>query len=368
MSASPGPAGATDSGTVFTVAGGRPLQGRVRVPGDKSISHRALLLGALADGDVGAAGTVRRRRRGAHRRGRRRPRGARRWPRRGARLGDRPLRERRDLRGQRRAARAGGGARHGQLGHHHPAAGRGRGRAALHHAAHRGRVTVEPAHGPGGRAPAADGGHGRGSRGALPPPAHDQRRRPAWHRLHHAHGERPGEVVRAPGRLGRRRRDGGARAGADPAPHRGDAGALRGGRHRARRATTARTWCDSGARAWRRSSSTCPGDPSQAAFWVVAACVVPGSAITVERVYVGRGRRGYLDVLARMGAAIDEVPATGPGDLAATADLRGAVRTAAGHRGRRRRRSPASTRSPCWPWRPPARRATPCSGTWGSCG
>ncbi len=64
-----------------------------------------------------------------------------------------------------------------------------------------------------------------------------------------------------------------------------------------------------------------PGDPSQAAFWVVAACVVPGSEITVERVYVGRGRRGYLDVLTRMGADIDEVPTTGPGDLAATADV-----------------------------------------------
>ncbi len=64
-----------------------------------------------------------------------------------------------------------------------------------------------------------------------------------------------------------------------------------------------------------------PGDPSQAAFWIVAACVVPGSQVTVERVYVGRGRRGYLDVLRRMGASIEEVPATGPGDLAATADV-----------------------------------------------
>jgi 3-phosphoshikimate 1-carboxyvinyltransferase len=64
-----------------------------------------------------------------------------------------------------------------------------------------------------------------------------------------------------------------------------------------------------------------PGDPSQAAFWVVAACVVPGSEITVERVYVGRGRRGFLDVLLRMGASIDEIPATGTGDLAATADI-----------------------------------------------
>ncbi|MGH9278093.1 MAG: 3-phosphoshikimate 1-carboxyvinyltransferase, partial [Acidimicrobiales bacterium] len=36
--------------TVLRVTGGRPLRGRLRVPGDKSISHRALLLAALADG------------------------------------------------------------------------------------------------------------------------------------------------------------------------------------------------------------------------------------------------------------------------------------------------------------------------------
>lgn len=47
-----------------------------------------------------------------------------------------------------------------------------------------------------------------------------------------------------------------------------------------------------------------PGDPSQAAFWVVAACVVPGSDLVVERVYVGPGRAGFLDVLERMGADI----------------------------------------------------------------
>jgi 3-phosphoshikimate 1-carboxyvinyltransferase len=35
---------------------GRALQGRVRVPGDKSISHRALLLGALAEGDSRVSG------------------------------------------------------------------------------------------------------------------------------------------------------------------------------------------------------------------------------------------------------------------------------------------------------------------------
>jgi len=45
-----------------------------------------------------------------------------------------------------------------------------------------------------------------------------------------------------------------------------------------------------------------PGDPSQAAFWIVAACVTPGSDVTVEHIYVGPGRAGFLDVLTRMGA------------------------------------------------------------------
>lgn len=58
-----------------------------------------------------------------------------------------------------------------------------------------------------------------------------------------------------------------------------------------------------------------PGDPSQAAFWVVAACLVPGSDLIVERVYVGPGRAAFLDVLRRMGAdvtvgAVDEVDRT----------------------------------------------------------
>jgi 3-phosphoshikimate 1-carboxyvinyltransferase len=48
-----------------------------------------------------------------------------------------------------------------------------------------------------------------------------------------------------------------------------------------------------------------PGDPSQAAFWIVAACIVRGSDLTVERVYVGPGRAGFLDVLRRMGGDIE---------------------------------------------------------------
>ncbi|HEY2300698.1 MAG TPA: 3-phosphoshikimate 1-carboxyvinyltransferase [Acidimicrobiales bacterium] len=48
-----------------------------------------------------------------------------------------------------------------------------------------------------------------------------------------------------------------------------------------------------------------PGDPSQAAFWIVAACITPGSDLAVEHVYVGPGRAGFLDVLGRMGARLE---------------------------------------------------------------
>ena len=48
-----------------------------------------------------------------------------------------------------------------------------------------------------------------------------------------------------------------------------------------------------------------PGDPSQAAFWVVAACITPGSSVVVEDVYVGQARAGFLDVLQRMGALVE---------------------------------------------------------------
>ena len=47
------------------------------------------------------------------------------------------------------------------------------------------------------------------------------------------------------------------------------------------------------------------GDPSQAAFWVVAATIVPGSSLTIERVYIGPARAAFLGVLIRMGASIE---------------------------------------------------------------
>ena len=53
-----------------------------------------------------------------------------------------------------------------------------------------------------------------------------------------------------------------------------------------------------------------PGDPSSAAFFVVAACIVAGSELVLEGVSVNPARIGYVDVLRRMGARI-EVTVTG---------------------------------------------------------
>jgi 3-phosphoshikimate 1-carboxyvinyltransferase len=50
-----------------------------------------------------------------------------------------------------------------------------------------------------------------------------------------------------------------------------------------------------------------PGDPSQAAFWIVAACIVPGSEVVVDDVYIGPARTGFLDFLRRMGADVEQV-------------------------------------------------------------
>lgn len=61
-----------------------------------------------------------------------------------------------------------------------------------------------------------------------------------------------------------------------------------------------------------------PGDPSQAAFWIVTALVVPGSEVVVEDVYVGPARAGFLDVLTRMGALVEvQTRANGSADIRA---------------------------------------------------
>lgn len=51
-----------------------------------------------------------------------------------------------------------------------------------------------------------------------------------------------------------------------------------------------------------------PGDPSAAAFWMVAAAVHPDAALTIRDVGANPTRRGLVDLLVRMGADIDERP------------------------------------------------------------
>lgn len=51
-----------------------------------------------------------------------------------------------------------------------------------------------------------------------------------------------------------------------------------------------------------------PADPSQAAFWIVAALCTPASEIVVESIYLGPGREGFVDVLLRMGGRVEFAP------------------------------------------------------------
>ena len=48
-----------------------------------------------------------------------------------------------------------------------------------------------------------------------------------------------------------------------------------------------------------------PGDPSSAAFFIVAALLVPGSDLTIENVGLNPTRAGLIEVLGQMGASIE---------------------------------------------------------------
>ncbi|MEY3735856.1 MAG: 3-phosphoshikimate 1-carboxyvinyltransferase [Cyanobacteriota bacterium] len=57
----------------------------------------------------------------------------------------------------------------------------------------------------------------------------------------------------------------------------------------------------------RGQSVIVPGDISSAAFWLVAAATIPGSELTVENVGLNPSRTGILEVLEQMGARIQVV-------------------------------------------------------------
>ncbi|MEQ1641429.1 MAG: 3-phosphoshikimate 1-carboxyvinyltransferase, partial [Novosphingobium sp.] len=50
-----------------------------------------------------------------------------------------------------------------------------------------------------------------------------------------------------------------------------------------------------------------PGDPSSAAFFIVAALIVPGSELTIENVGLNPTRAGLIEVLRQMGGSIEEL-------------------------------------------------------------
>jgi 3-phosphoshikimate 1-carboxyvinyltransferase len=52
-----------------------------------------------------------------------------------------------------------------------------------------------------------------------------------------------------------------------------------------------------------------PGDPSSAALFAVAACITPGSSIVIEDVCLNPRRLGFVEVLRRMGARVTAEPA-----------------------------------------------------------
>ena len=66
---------------------------------------------------------------------------------------------------------------------------------------------------------------------------------------------------------------------------------------------------------------TVPGDPSSAAFFAVAASIVPGSDLTIENVGLNPTRNGIFQVLGQMGASIDYMDEREVGGEA-VADLR----------------------------------------------
>ena len=82
-------------------------------------------------------------------------------------------------------------------------------------------------------------------------------------------------------------------------------------------------WTVEGGRTVRAMNERVPGDASAAAFWLVAGSVHRDAELTIRNVGVNPTRRAVIDILRSMGASIDEAPsgATGAGIGVAIADL-----------------------------------------------
>lgn len=65
-----------------------------------------------------------------------------------------------------------------------------------------------------------------------------------------------------------------------------------------------------------------PGDPSSAAFFIAAATLVPGSDILIRDIMINPTRMGFIRVLQKMGANIDVMPKTVAHTTEPVADIR----------------------------------------------
>ena len=181
----------------IAVSPARAVTGELRVPGDKSISHRYALLAAIADGPstisnyapgadcastltcLEALGAI----------VSRTPAPVAADPRNRDRRGPRPARPGRTLRA----------ARLRQFRQHHANAGRRHCRPPLHIDSYRRRITVAAPHAANYRAPDTNGGY-RHCRPRRSSTRHHSRRPTRWHPLRSRHPQRPGEVGGAAGR------------------------------------------------------------------------------------------------------------------------------------------------------------------------
>ncbi len=276
-----------------------PLSGRLRPPGDKSISHRAFILGLLTSGGPRSLGLLEGedvlhtgaacRALGAQDRTPRRGRLAGRWH--GHRLAAGAARRTLDF------GNAGTGARlmMGVVGGHGITA-RFRRRCLVAQAADAPRARSAYVHGRGGS------GAGRGR--PLPDPAQGHAgaaadRIPDQSRLG---ADQIGGIARRAQFARPHRAD---RAAGEPRPYRKNAGAISARRSRASRsAPHGRKITLEGRPELHPSRILVPADPSSAAFPMVAALIVPGSDIVIEGMMMNPLRIGLLQTLARNGRAL----------------------------------------------------------------
>ena len=282
------------SGSAAVVTRVSRILGRVRVPGDKSISHRYAMLAAMADGTTHVDGYSHRRRLRRHSAclGRSASRSSRDAASTGLAIRGRGL----GLRGPPCAAasRSTPPTRERRCG----CCGHSR-RASVPYRHRRRRVAVPPSHAPRHRAAHAHGRPNRGRRRAAA--AHDRRRGICSGITYPAgRAERTGQERGAAGRPARSRPN----RVVEPSPTRDH---------------TERALAAFGVRVDRAGLSVSleggqrlappmlvmPGDISSAVFWLVLAAGRPGSTLEIDGVGLNPTRTAVLDVLRSAGAEIE---------------------------------------------------------------